>query len=88
MIRIRDKDQALLIARKLPDSAYAALMHPPVALALADLLAHVADRMTEREPCQFECIHGDHCGVQRRALAVARAVLREPDPSGGATDGP
>jgi hypothetical protein len=47
-------------------SEYIALMHPPVALALADLLDGHRD-----SPCSH-------------LLALARAVLREPDPNGGA----
>jgi hypothetical protein len=51
-------------------SAYVVLMHPPVALALADLL----DRYADVAPfAGWGSVNGE------RLIAVARAVLREPE---------
>jgi hypothetical protein len=49
--------------RRVEDAEYAALMHPPVALALADWLQFEAD-----------AIPGP---PQREAVVLARAILRE-----------
>jgi hypothetical protein len=52
-----------------PDASYIALMHPPVALALADWLDDAADRTGIPEYPSY--------GLPEKAMAVARAVLRE-----------
>ncbi len=49
------------------EAAHIALMDPPVALAVADLLDGWADDIAQ---------HGGHHRSDDRALAVARAVLR------------
>lgn len=78
------------------NAAYIATVHPPVALALAELLDHVSDDYGDEraEEKDFPHVSGstykavvDAYGGQRwdwtAALAVARAVLREPE--GGET---
>jgi hypothetical protein len=73
-------------------SDYLTVVHPPVALALADHLEHVADDMSDEraEEQTFPKVDGgtyaavvDQFKSQRwdwtSALAVARAVLREPE---------
>lgn len=55
--------------RRANDARYIALMHPPVALALAELLDLKAD-------CAGTW-PGDMTVTDRAALAVARAILRE-----------
>lgn len=54
------------------DVSYAALVHPPVALAWADLL----DAAAQHWEWGTGTIRSD---LGRRLLAVARAVLREPE---------
>lgn len=51
------------------DAAYIALMHPPVALALADWLEVQAEYVEEAQP--------GTAGPQHHAFAVARTILRE-----------
>ncbi len=51
-------------------SGYLALVHPPVALALADLLDDEAENVDD-DGCLY-CVSGE-------TLAVARAVLGEPE---------
>lgn len=75
-----------------PDASYIALMHPPVALALADWLQVIADDMSDEHAVEQE--FPDHIPAARwlvvdwagkehagwtEALAVARAILREPE---------
>jgi hypothetical protein len=60
---------------------YAALMHPPVALALADWLDDTAPVMDMFGTDEQARKHAER--YAEYALAVARAVLREPDPNGG-----
>ena len=55
-------------------AGYIALLHPPVALALADLLDDEADQFDDDG--EMYCVSGE-------MLGVARAVLGEPDPTGG-----
>ncbi len=62
-------------SQELENAEYVALLHPPVALALADWLTYMAERWDD--PCPFDCIHGDRCGPRRHALTVARLILRE-----------
>ncbi len=75
-----------------PIGEFAALVHPPVALALADHLEHVADDMSDDHAREEEFPRrdgGTYTAVVDRwrtkrwdwtsALAVARAVLREPE---------
>lgn len=75
---------------------FIALVHPPVALALAELLDHVSDDYGDEraEEKDFPHVSGstykavvDSYGGQRwdwtAALAVARAVLREPEGGAG-----
>ncbi len=50
-----------------PDLDYCEAVHPPVALALADWLETEAEEDPSFTPCKYA------------ALAVARAVLREPE---------
>lgn len=59
------------------NGAYIALMGPPVALALADCMDRAA-WMGGLDPDLL------HRVVMPELITVARAVLREPDPSGGA----
>ncbi len=54
-----------------PSAAYIALMHPPVALALAEVFESLAGCMTVAGACRDD-----------RLEAVARAVLREDGESG------
>ncbi len=63
-----------------PDLDYFALMHPPVALALADWLDFAARASSERAAIekQIGMQPGDLTSREEEsALAVARAVLRE-----------
>jgi hypothetical protein len=73
-------------------AAFIALLGPPVALALAEMLEHQADDMSDEhaETLTFSKADGgtysavcDNYGGQRwdwtAAVAVARAVLREPE---------
>jgi hypothetical protein len=67
-----------------PDASYIALMHPPVALAMAELLDHVADDISDAgdriEPDGF--VRNEY-GTTRfdwtAAVKLARTVLREPE---------
>lgn len=65
MPRVTDRDPALAIMRLTEDADYVALVHPPVALALADWLDSAA-------------VDAETIGPDPSAVAVARAVLREP----------
>jgi hypothetical protein len=67
------------------NAPYFALMHPPVALAVADVLLHAAQRF---EQAHGECLADgwDHAGHPScpnrpkdidRAIALAREILRE-----------
>jgi hypothetical protein len=73
-------------------SAHIALMHPPVALALADWLDATAERIETLRPVLTapadytpEAYAAHIARTYAKPIAVARAVLREPDPTGGAT---
>ena len=58
------------------NAAFVALMHPPVALALADLLTSpLLLVQAMHKPCD-DCAHSD-CVTHRRLVALARAILRE-----------
>jgi hypothetical protein len=59
------------------DARYIALMHPPVALALADWLDETANHITEFAAVAGLVRAGDLTEVDNAALAVARAILRE-----------
>jgi hypothetical protein len=65
------------------NASYAALMHPPVALALADWLDATAERIEILKPVVGHEIYGvghPQEFIERtyaKSLAVARAVLRE-----------
>lgn len=74
----------------LENAYYIEMLHPPVALALAELLEHQADDISDEraEERTFPTVTGgtytavvDQYGAQRwdwtAALSVARAVLRE-----------
>lgn len=65
---------------ELEDAEYIALMHPPVALALAEWIEAHADDLGRSGDFRY-C---DSPGDTHRAIAVARAILREPDPVGEA----
>lgn len=72
-----DKGFRYLVDEPIPDASiaeYFALMHPPVALALAELLdaAVQASGVPNYEPYAV-------AGWLRAAVEVARAVLREPE---------
>ena len=54
-----------------PDSEFIALMHPPVALALAELLDDMAD-LIEVFP------RDDEMAGTQKLVALARTILREP----------
>lgn len=56
------------LRRQDADAAYITLMHPPVALALADVLDGIAT---------FAAANPDLPGPQGRVLVLARAILRE-----------
>lgn len=58
---VRDKEPALSICRKVADADYSSLMHPPVALALAEWLESEAQ------------LYASNIA----AFVVALAVLRE-----------
>ena len=63
-----------LVDEPIPDSSiaeYFALMQPSVALALADLIDEGLDYVGMREPGRYP--------VYVKAVAAARAVLREPE---------
>jgi hypothetical protein len=57
------------------NSRYIALMHPPVALALADLLDYSARWFEAAEKDGYEYDEGEALPI----IALARAVLREPE---------
>jgi hypothetical protein len=57
------------------DGRYVAMMHPPVALALADWLEANAEWMTDNYPSPGGRTQLD--GLDDAAVAVARAILRE-----------
>lgn len=76
----------------LANGAFIALMHPPVALALAELLEHQADDLDDDRAKEhtferpdntaFKAIVNGHGTVRwdwTAAVALARAVLREPE---------
>lgn len=63
------------INRPVGNMAYIALMHPPVALALADLLGALHDDVYERIDFDQRLTH-----VEQSAVALARAILREDQP--------
>jgi len=66
-----------------PDASYIALMHPPVALALADLLDRAADAITELEflanTGRATEAHVAHLAGLLALRQIARAILREPE---------
>jgi hypothetical protein len=67
-------------SREEPDADYIALMHPPVALALADLLDQVARHVDARIAAEQRVglAPGEIQQVDEiRAVDVARAILRE-----------
>lgn len=61
------------------DGRYVALMHPPVALALAQWLDITADNLEQfaNELVGGEVRDGDLTDVDRAAIATARAILRK-----------
>lgn len=70
LLNLDGKDPAVAIFRRMQDEAYAGLMHPPVALALAELLdVEVIHAAVTPNGC---------CEPLRDArLALALAILRE-----------
>lgn len=58
-----------------PDASYIALMHPPVALALAELLEFFADNWIDAKAVVHYSARAD---AQERATRTAREILREP----------
>lgn len=65
-----------------PDLDYFALVHPPVALALAGWLADHAAQFGPNDDLRYV----DSPGDTQRAIEVARAVLREPGTPEGGTE--
>lgn len=57
------------------DMDYAVLVHPPVALALAELLEFFADHWIDAKAVVHYSARAD---AQERALRTAREILREP----------
>ncbi len=73
-----------LAGRPVEDSQYAALVHPPVALALADLLEHIGDDVSDAddrvEPGGL--VRNEYGSIRfdwTAAVKLARAILREPE---------
>jgi hypothetical protein len=72
-----------------PDFDYMAMLHPPVALKLADLFDKCASTEAEylrgngRTPCGGEAADVPRW-LEDLLVPLARAILREPDPSGEA----
>jgi len=73
---------------EMDDGRYIALMHPPVALALAELLDHLADDLSDAgnrvevgglARNEYDTIRFDWTA----ALLLARAILREPEVAPG-----
>jgi hypothetical protein len=55
------------------DAEYIALIHPPVALALADLIEEGLSYAAMSKPARYP--------IYVKAVAAARAILREPEES-------
>lgn len=67
-----------------PDASYIALLHPPVALALAELLEHIGDDVSDAGDVvdpdgQVFNEYGSVRHDWTAAVKLAREVLREPE---------
>lgn len=80
---VADGNVSRLKRHQRADAEYIALVHPPVALALAELLEHIADDISDEggRPVKGVMVEHDGLGMPRfdwtAAVALARAVLRE-----------